>query len=363
MSQNFVLFRNFPSFLLVPTPSSHPLLLNAMSVTPAAIPSNEDPLSLDNGPHLFVGTMPYADDSRYSVEDIYKAVSNNLKAGVRHIDTAELYAEALPYVNMAIRDSRVKRHQLFVCSKLKGLPNWNYADVRKALRRHLTALGIDSLDLLLIHWPGLADANFTKDPDTISGMMSWTAFDSAIDKAWENMVQLKSDGLTKQIGVSNFYRQHLHRLINSPVVKESKEQPTVNQIYLDATQHQFEFVQEMQKIGLQVMCYRPLQFLPALKTAGAMGDTVYRTLEDLKVKASVDTDFKSVEQLVLSWLFARGVHVVVKSSNYNHIRENFASIKKAQHFPTELVEEFPEPTDLSTMVLAYDAYAEMFQNV
>lgn len=363
-------------------------------------------LSLENGPHLFTGTMPYVADSRYSPEDIYKVVSLNLKQGVRHIDTAEIYTKSFSHIRKAIRDSKIPRSHLFVCSKLKGLPSDDYAMIKRRVESHLKALEMKYVDVLLIHWPGPKEADLNADPDVVSQTVTWSEFDAKIDKAWENMIQLQQDGFTKKIGVSNFYNQHIHRLLSSKVIADIEGaasaaahegepegvegtegtapgdgvlplvggtvsadllqncRPYVNQIYLDATQHQYQFVQELQERGIHVMAYRPLQFLPALKTAGSLGDTVFQTIEDLRLKrgeGNSKNEYKSTEEFILSWLFARGINVCVKSSNGNHIRENIAAKTKVAKFPETIIDKFPEPTELSVMLLAYDAYAEVFQ--
>lgn len=315
-----------------------------------------------HGPHLFVGTMPYSGDSRYTPEDIHKVVLSNLKAGVRYIDTAELYNNVLQYVGLAIKDSKLARNKLFISSKLKGLPIGPYELIEARLKAHLKRLNVNYLDLLLIHWPGLQEVNMSADPEKMNEKITWEIFDNNIDNAWENMILLKKAGLVKRIGVSNFYQQHLQRLLEYPSIEE--EPPVANQIYLDATQHQMEFVEAMLKANIQVIAYRPLEFLPALKSAGEMGDSVYSALLELKDKASEPGNtYKSVEQFVLSWLFARGVHVCVKSSSSSHIRENMAALQKSKKFPEDIIEKFPEATELSTMVLAYDTYAQKFQSV
>lgn len=313
-------------------------------------------------PQLFVGTMPYSGDSRYKPEDMHKTVLSNLKAGVRHIDTAEMYAEVLQFVGLAIKDSRIPRNQLFISTKLNGLPSGDYQEVEKHFTEHLASMKLDYVDLLLIHWPGARTADLSKDPDSLEEELSWETFDKEIDSAWENMIKLKDSGRVKRIGISNFYSQHLQRLLKSPGVEE--EPPVANQIYIDATEHQMEYVEAMQRANIQVIAYRPLQFLSALKTASEMGDSVYPELTALQKRLITSSySFSSVQQFVLSWLCARGIHVCVKSSNHTHIKENLQAIQKGAQFPKEAINQFPEATELSTMLLAYDVFASKLQTI
>lgn len=318
--------------------------------------------TLANGPHVVVGTMQYHGDTRYKPEDIHKVVLSNLKAGVRCIDTAELYKETNRYVNLAIRDSKIPRKQLLICSKIKGLPIGDYAEVKGRVTSHLKELGLKYLDMLLVHWPGLPEADLTGDPEKLDPHITWELFDNCIDEAWANMSKLKAEGLVLNIGVSNFYPKHFKRLQECDAA--IADPPVMNQIHLDAIEHQFEFVESMQKAGIQVMAYRPLQFLSALKTASEMGDKVYPELKSmLKDLQKSKFGLKSVEQLVVCWLLSRGIHVCVKSSNFNHIKENVAAKALSTTFPEDLKSKFPKRTDLAYMVLAYDAYAEKFQAV
>ena len=105
------------------------------------------------------GTMEYVDGSRQP-EALYEGTLAALKAGFRHLDCAELYSTT-PHVGRAIADSKVPRSELWVTSKLKGLPTGDYDTLRARLVAHLEALRLDRLDLLLVHWPACGPARAT----------------------------------------------------------------------------------------------------------------------------------------------------------------------------------------------------------
>ena len=204
-----------------------------------------------------MGTMEHVDGSDRKPEAMYDAVLAYLKAGGRHLDCAECY-QSTPHVGRAIADSGVSRAELHVTTKLSGLP-CDYAEVKQRLVAHYAALGVERADLLLVHWPGPAASEehageafsgehtraLLGDPDALRKACTWAYFDSHIEQAWRNMQQLRDEGLCAKIGVSNFYRQHLRRLAEC-----GGEAPFANEIYIDATHQEREFVEEMIGAGM-----------------------------------------------------------------------------------------------------------------
>ena len=144
--------------------------------------------------------------------DCYNGVLEALKAGYRHIDTAAFYGNE-EEVGKAIRDSNVPREEIFVTTKV-----WNtdrgYEKAKKSLEESLERLGLDYVDLLLIHWP----ANERQFP----GKSNEINLDT-----WKAFIELYKEGKAKSIGVSNFYLHHLKNLINN-----SEITPMVDQIEL-----------------------------------------------------------------------------------------------------------------------------------
>ena len=142
-----------------------------------------------------------------------------LANGYRHIDTAAIYGNEQA-VGEAIAESGVPRDELFVTTKL-----WNdrQTDAPAALHESLEKLGLDHVDLYLIHWPT-------------------PKFDTYVE-AWLALEQLKGEGLARSIGVSNFHQQHLSRAI-----AESSTVPAVNQIEVHPSLPQFELVEFCQNL-------------------------------------------------------------------------------------------------------------------
>ncbi len=150
-----------------------------------------------------------------STDDIVPAVSKALDIGYRHIDTAAIYGNE-EGVGRAIAESGIPREELFVTTKL-----WNdrHDDAPAAIQESLTKLGLDYVDLYLIHWPApKADKYLT---------------------AWQSLEQFTADGLARSVGVSNFHASHLQKILDAtstvPAVNQIEVHPTFAQTELIAT--------------------------------------------------------------------------------------------------------------------------------
>eukprot|EP00924_Labyrinthula_sp_SR-Ha-C_P003977 snap_masked-scaffold_3-processed-gene-10.26-mRNA-1 protein AED:0.38 eAED:0.40 QI:0/0/0/0.5/1/1/2/0/365 len=352
--------------------------------------------SLDlSTPQLIIGTLPYSGDK--------KVVSNNLKLGLRHIDTAELYRDSLPYVRQAIEKSKIPRSQLFISSKINGMnKTHNFPALYNQIQEHIEDLGCEYLDLLYIHWPGEPSAKNELDPSLFSqnaalgGMgfalerlkenCNFDHFQESIQKTWDNMRELKRSGLILNIGISNFYLQHIRTMLS--VI--SADEIYACQIYLDATNHEPDLVAQLQELDIHVVAYRPLKFLPVIKTVHEMKlydidsvtdlnqfhsgerrerdtrrrqgrnrneETTYSRLEEITKSSGCD----SVEQMILASLLKRGISVCVKSSNMSHARSNSKALSKARYFPEDLLGRLPMRSEALNMFYGYDEYAEVFK--
>ena len=159
-------------------------------------------LMLNDGhaiPAIGFGTFPHAgDDSRTT------AISA-LDAGYRLLDTALRY-ENEPGVGRAVREYDLPRESILVCTKLAGRHH-GYNETIKGCHESLTNLGLDYVDLYLIHWP-------------------LPRLDKYVD-SWKAMIKLRDDGLVRSIGVSNFTEAHLRRIIDATGVV-----PVMNQVEL-----------------------------------------------------------------------------------------------------------------------------------
>ena len=154
---------------------------------------------LNDGHHIPVlgfGTWKAKDG-----EEAYQAVKAALEAGYRHIDTAAIYQNE-ESVGKAIKDSGIPREELFVTTKL-----WNnrhtYEDAVNGLEESLIKLGLDYIDLYLIHWP---------NPVTHRENEAWKERNREV---WRAMEDMQVEGKIRSIGVSNFLPHHLDALLES----------------------------------------------------------------------------------------------------------------------------------------------------
>lgn len=139
--------------------------------------------------------------------ELVESVKTALKVGYRHIDTAEAYSNEAS-VGVALSETDVPRSEVYITGKVAaGLKDGAY---RATIEAQLKKLQIDSLDLYLIHWP----QDLGKD-----------GFPT-IEEAWRQLEEIKDAGLVKSIGVSNFRKAELQRIVDS----KPKHIPTVNQI-------------------------------------------------------------------------------------------------------------------------------------
>ena len=217
-------------------------------------------------------------------EDAYEAVLTALKAGYRHIDTAAIYGNE-EAVGKAIKDSGVKREDIFVTTKL-----WNteqgYQSTIKAFNDSLQKLDLDYVDLYLIHW-------FKGYENSLE---TWKAFETLYDM-----------GKVKAIGVSNYNVHHIQHLLDNCKVK-----PMVNQV--ETHIHlQNEFLQNYcKKNGIQLEAYAPL-----------MSHHIKELLEDETMNKIAKKHKKSVAQIAIKWLVEREIVVIPKSVTPKRIIENF----------------------------------------
>jgi 2,5-diketo-D-gluconate reductase A len=213
-----------------------------------------------------------------------EATSRALEIGYRHIDTAEMYGNEKEVVE-AIRASGLDRDDVYVTSKLNNgfhRPD----DARRAFEGTLSALGVDAVDLFLIHWP------------------LPTLYDGDYVSTWKVLEEFKADGRARSIGVSNFEVAHLERL-----AAEADVVPAVNQIEL----HPYFLNEEVRAYGeahgIATEAWSPI----------AQGDV----LGDPVVASIAERLGRTPAQVVLRWHIQRGNVVFPKSVTPERIRENF----------------------------------------
>ncbi len=211
------------------------------------------------------------------------AVEDAIATGYRHIDTAAAYYNE-EEVGAGIKASGVPREDIFVTTKLRN-GDQGYESTLAAFEDSRKRLGLDVIDLYLIHWPV---------PSLDKYLETWRAFE-----------KLLADGAVRSIGVSNFLPEHLDRLIAA-----SEITPAVNQFEVHPTFQQRDLSLATAKAGIAIEAYSPLG-----RGADLEADSVVAIADRLGV---------STGQVVLRWHLQQGRIVIPKSANPERIRANLA---------------------------------------
>ena len=225
-------------------------------------------------PYLGLGTYQANND-----EEVVNAVQYALNTGYRHIDTAAVY-ENEKGVGQGIAGSDVKREDLFVTSKV-----WNsdqgYDSTLKAFDASLERLGLNYLDLYLIHWP----------------------VEEKYKDTWRAMEKLYQDGRIRAIGVSNFLQHHVEDVINDAEIV-----PMVNQMEFHPYLVQQELIDFCKSKNIQYESWSPFM-------QGELFDL--NITEDLEKK-----HHKTTAQIILRWNLQKGVVCIPKSVHRERIQSN-----------------------------------------
>lgn len=246
---------------------------------------------------------------RSAENDGYDSVLAALKQGYRHIDAAAIYLNE-DQVGKAIKDSGVPRNEIFVTTKLWGTEQRNPS---KALDDSLKRLGLDYVDLYLMHWPvplktgNIKDGNVLTIPKKEDGKVDVDIEEWNFVKTWELMQDLLATGKTKAIGVSNFSINNLKTLKSSP---NFKIVPAANQIEVHPLLPQFDLIKYCQEQNIVVEAYSPFGSAdaPVLKE---------QSLHDIGKKYNV-----TAAQVIISWSVQRGYVVLPKSVKAERIEAN-----------------------------------------
>lgn len=215
-------------------------------------------------------------------EQTYDLCRAALGHGYRHIDTARFYGNE-EAVGRAVRDSEVPREQVFVTSKV-----WNndhgYDETTAAVNGSMRRLGLDYVDLFLIHWPIPSQDKYV---DT-----------------WRALIDLRDQGKLRSIGVSNFHAPHLARIID-----ETGVVPSVNQIESHPYLQQRQLRKTNAEYGIVTEAWSPLA-----RGQQVLGDEVITTI--------AAKYHRSPAQVVLRWHLDLGTVVLPRSQNPGRIAEN-----------------------------------------
>lgn len=209
-------------------------------------------------------------------------VAEALKVGYRHIDNAAVYGNE-EGVGRAIAASGIPREELFITTKV-WVSDFKAGNTKQALRTSLEKLGLDYVDLYLIHWPSPADEAYLD--------------------AWKAMEEMQAEGLTRSIGVSNFLPEHLERVAEAGTVI-----PAINQVEIHPALQQRDYQEANERHGIATQAWSPL-------AQGAV-------FEDEPVVAAAEAHGVSPAQVVIRWHLQRGRILFPKSVTPERIASNF----------------------------------------
>ncbi|WP_029144635.1 aldo/keto reductase [Microbacterium luticocti] len=237
-------------------------------------------ITLNDGtriPQLGYGTF------KVPADDAQRAVSEALELGYRHIDTAAVYGNEQG-VGAAIAASGIPRDELFVTTKL-----WNDRhdgdQPRAALGESLERLGLEQVDLYLIHWPTPAKDDYLH--------------------AWQRLIELRADGLARSIGVSNFLVPHLEKIVTATGVV-----PAVDQIELHPAHQQPAVTAWAAAHDVRIESWGPL------------GQGKYDLFGTPAVAGAAAAHGKTPAQVVIRWHLQHGYILFPKSVHRERLAEN-----------------------------------------
>jgi 2,5-diketo-D-gluconate reductase A len=217
-------------------------------------------------------------------EETAETVQTALKVGYRHLDTAQMYGNE-EGVGQGIAASGIAREELYVTTKLNNT-NHRPDDVRRSFDESFERLGLEYVDLFLIHWP------------------LPTRYDGDFVSTWKAMIELKEDGRLRSVGVSNFHAEHLDQIIEAtgvlPVVNQIEAHPYLANDEVRAASHER---------GITVEAWSPI----------AQG----KVMDDEVIQGIAERYGKTPSQVTLRWHIERGDVVFPKSMREERMRENF----------------------------------------
>lgn len=243
--------------------------------------------TLANGvevPKLGLGTW------RIDNSEVSRVVTDALKIGYRHIDTAQAYANESG-VGEGVRASGLSRKELFVTTKLAA-ESKSFQDAKKRIDGSLKALELDYIDLLLIH-----------SPQPWSDFRTGQQFDEGNLEAWRALEDAYKAGKVRAIGVSNFERTDLDNLLTNGSVE-----PMVNQILAHVGNTPFDLIDYSRGKGMLVEAYSPVAHGAALANPA--------------LKAMAEKYGVSTPQLCIRYCLQLGLLPLPKSVNAQHLRSN-----------------------------------------
>lgn len=245
-------------------------------------------LQLNDGntmPAIGLGTWPMNDAG------VAHVIPLAVASGFRLIDTAVNYRNESG-VGIGVRSCGIARDELFITTKVPGRDH-GFASTKHSLPRSLERMGLEYVDLYLIHWPNPLENKFVE--------------------TWQAFVELQQEGLTRSIGVSNFKPAHIKRVID-----ETGVHPAVNQVQLHPGITQVSLRKYHETHGIVTEAWSPL----GLGATGAYYNGDMRFLETPMLSRIAETHGVSSAQVVLRWHVQQGIVPIPKSSSPKRLQEN-----------------------------------------
>ena len=269
--------------------------------------------TLNNGqtlPLLGLGTWKSAPGQ------VSAAVEQAIQCGYRHIDCAYLYLnekEVGEGIRRCIEQGICTREKLFVTSKL-WCDSHAPEDVAPALQESLDNLGLDYLDMYLVHWP-VALKKGVQFPNYKSDMLPLEQV--PLTETWKALEACVASGKTKGIGVSNFSQKKLQEILEKATIP-----PAINQIERHPYLAQNKLVSYCKEQGIHVTAYSPLGSLDRPEML-KQGPNEPNLLEDPVIVALAAKHSVTPAQLLLQWALATGTSVIPKTVQSHRLVENF----------------------------------------
>lgn len=245
-------------------------------------------------------------------EEVLKAVRAAIKAGYRHLDCAAIYRNERAVgqaIKQLIVESKITRKDVFVTSKL-----WNTCHrpdlVRSSLKKTLDDLGLDYVDQYLMHWP----MGYKEGGEFIPRGPDGTVLYSDVDfvDTWKALEDCVDEGLVKDIGLSNFNKSQIERILEIARIK-----PSCNQVECHIHLAQTKLIEYCKSKNIAVTAYTPLG------APGSLSEPSPTVLEEPLIKQLASQKNKTVAQILIRFLLQRGIGVLPKSVTPARINENF----------------------------------------
>lgn len=273
-------------------------------------------LELNDGfkmPKIGLGTFQGDYDFSACDETVIKSVKSAFEVGYRHIDTARKYSTEVPVgkaVNELINSKAVSRDDVFITKKLWG-NKMAKRDVVPTLKESLANLGLDYVDMYLIHWPTARKSGDDMMPADENGKLLFE--DIPLTETWEGMIECQKLGLARSIGVSNFNRRQMQLLFDHSSVRPSNQQIEVHPYFSND-----KIIKFCQQNGVQISAFSPL----------CQSNRPWALPDEPKVATDpVLTEIgakygKTPSQVALRFLTQRNLAAVPKCNSRDHQREN-----------------------------------------